>query len=141
MKHLVIVLTTLFLYSCNLDNKSVDKKEFTIDTIQKIKTDSLIGEWGIYATISDGVEVNCNVCPKITFNSDQTAMLIIPSGDKGKLKWTANNKKLTLTTVHKSNVERIFPDSLYEMTLTKEKGVIELELKQSEKKYSKILRR
>ena len=141
MKHLIIVLATLFLCSCNLDNKSDDKKEFANDTIQEVEIDSLIGEWGIYATISDGVEANCNECPKITFNSDQTAMFVIPSGAKVKLKWTVNNKKLTLTTVDKSNVERIFPDSPYEITFTKEKGFIELELKQPEKKYSKILRR
>lgn len=101
---------------------------------------SLIGEWGIYMSVQNGVQVQCNACPTIIFNSDQTATLITPTKLEGKLKWTVTDEKLTLIPVDKEIVEKIFPDSLYEMTFTKKEDFIELELKQIEKGYSKILR-
>lgn len=128
----------LFSYSCNHYSKPVEKK-LTNNAIQK--PNLLIGEWGIYATISKGVKSTCNVCPKISFDNDQTAMVIFPSGDKGNLKWTVCDKKLILTIIDKTNIGEIFPDSQYEMTFTQKKDFIELELKQPEKKYSEILRR
>jgi hypothetical protein len=139
MKHLIIVLTILLLCSCNLDNQSGKKKESVKNTIQK--PNLLIGEWGVYETISEGVAAKCNVCPKITFNNDQTATVIFPSGDTGNLKWTTSGNRLILTIIDSRNIAEIFPDSQYEMTFTQEKDWIKLEMKQTEKNYSEILRR
>jgi len=139
MKHLLIVLTILLLYSCNLDNQSGKKKELVKNTIQK--PNLLIGEWSVYEHTSGGVDAKCNVCPKVSFNKDQTATVIFPSGDTGNLKWTTSGNKLILTIIDSKNVAEIFPDSQYEMTFTQEKDLIKLEMKQTEKNYSEILRR
>ncbi|MCX6219476.1 MAG: hypothetical protein NTZ69_00620 [Bacteroidia bacterium] len=139
MKHLIIVLTILLLYSCNLDNQSGKKKGLGKNTIQN--PNLLIGEWGVYETISEGVEAKCNICPKISFKNDQTATVIFPSGETENLKWTASGNRLILTIIGSRNIAEIFPDSQYEMTFTQEKVCIKLELKQTEKKYSEILRR
>ena len=127
------------MYSCSLDNQSGKKKELVKSSIQKPHL--LIGEWGFYEHSTGGVEVKCNVCPKVTFNKDQTATVIFPSGDTGNLKWTTSGNRLILTIIDSKNVAEIFPDSQYEMTFTQEKDFIKLEMKQTEKNYSEILRR
>ena len=82
-------LTFLSLISCNLNKRSEEKNIITAESVSKVKSDStltktkiLIGEWDIYETISDGVVTKCNVCPKINFNNDYTAIIIKPSGEK-----------------------------------------------------------
>ncbi|MGV3527258.1 MAG: lipocalin family protein [Flavisolibacter sp.] len=140
VRRLIVVFVVLFLSSCDLD-QSLGKKAVADDNFEREALDALLGEWNIYATINGGVEANCNACPKIIFNSDKTAKLLIPSGDKETLHWTVNNNRLTLLSENNSNVERIFPDSFYRVNLTKYTNFTELELKQPQKGYSKILRR
>ena len=139
MKHLIIVLAILLLFSCNHDNRSGKIKDLVKNTIQK--PNLLIGEWCVYETLNKGVKTMCNVCPKVSFSNDQTATVIFPSGVKENLKWTVSGNKLILTIIDNKNLAKIFPDSQYEMSFTKEKDFIELELRQTEKKYSEILRR
>ncbi len=100
-----------------------------------------MGEWGIYVSNNNGIETKCNVCPKITFGQDETAILTLPSGDISKLKWKTVDSKLIITYIQISDDRRTFPDSVYLMTFKKEKEFMELELEQTDKKYSKILRR
>lgn len=139
MKHLLVVLTILILYSCSLDNQSGKKKELVKDTIQN--PNLLLGEWSVYEHIGGGVDAKCNVCPKVSFNEDQTATVIFPSGEKGNLKWTTSGNRLILTIIDSKNVTELFHDSQYEMTFTQEKDCLKLEMKQTTKNYSEMLRR
>ena len=148
MKHLTIALLTSLFISCNQDNKSVDKLSVSDDRSPLEQdsslihsTDSLIGDWGVFATTSNGTQTNCNVCPRITFEKDGTATLDIPSGDKAKLRWKAEGLKLTIANIDSEVVQTTFLDSDYLMTFERKNKFLELELKQPDKNYSEILRR
>jgi len=156
MKQLVILITFLLLYSCHFDNKSTNKTRLSEDSLEKIKSDSVIkklsGEWGIYSTNTTTIttvgnkklETNsstlCNVCPKVIFDSTRLGTVIKSSSDKESIKWEVTGNKLKIIYINNS-LDKTFPDSVYEMNFTQEKTIAELNLVQLEKKYSLTLRR
>jgi hypothetical protein len=133
MRCLILLQVILFSSSCVQNTK-------TIKTEESSSAKELIGEWGIYSTIREGVETNCNVCPIIKFDTNHMATVLLPSGDREKIQWRVKDNQLILTALGRTDIGRIFSDSLFEMTFTEKKEFTELELRQIERRYSKILR-
>ncbi len=136
--------------------QSINKNLPIVENSQKVNSDStsdftkkIIGEWGIYVTVSYTTLKNstrkteqlCNSCPKIKFTDDQIATIVYPNGDKENMTWQLKDKILILVNNDKRKKERFFSDTTYNMTFTQEKGFIELELRQKNGNYSFILRR
>jgi hypothetical protein len=121
--------------------------------------DSLIGEWGIYGTItgkesdttfynSDSSVVTkkktypamsmCNACPTVTFQNDFTALIKYPNGDKENCKWSLNFDKLIISDIPTNDV---FSETEYQLISNQKEKYLELELLQKENGYSIILRK
>ena len=91
------------LISCN---RHIYNKHSLISKMPKISTkDSnillqtkVIGDWGIYVTISGGMSSSCNVCPQIIFNDNGSAKIIFPTltGDEEQMKWQIKNNILEI---------------------------------------------
>jgi hypothetical protein len=153
MKNSIFILVILTLISCRFNNKSFNKTDICNDTLQKSYLDSisniLIGEWGIYSTIYytkhdsviDEMSSNCNVCPKIIFHIDNSAIVNNPSGSIEKLLWKINKDKLIILSTSKIDSVKTFSDTVYIMLFTKDNKFFELKLTQLKNKYSFILRR
>lgn len=148
MKKRFFILSVLIVTfnSCNHSTTEGKKPDFVAASIiHKKKLTSaankkLTGRWGIYETVSNGMEANCNVCPTIEFFSNQSAIVLKPNGQKETWHWKIVNNMLLLTSKEKPNVNRLFADTLYELTITYKKEYVELVLQQKEKGYSYILR-
>ena len=100
------------------------------------KTLNLIGEWGIYVMGN----AQCNVCPKINFNSDRTAIVKL-NGENQNVKWEIKGNILTLVNADTNKVDRTFSDGEYGMKFMQEKEFVELQLTETKNKYSYTLRR
>jgi hypothetical protein len=148
MKKRFFILSVLIVIfnSCNHSTKEGKKPDFSATSliIKKKLTSAannkLTGRWGIYETVSNGIETNCNVCPTIEFFSNQAPIVLKPNGQKETWHLKIVNNMLLLTSKEKLNVNRLFADTLYEITVTHKKEYMELVLQQKEKSYSYILR-
>jgi hypothetical protein len=144
----------------------IDYRFFPVSTfiIRKdslVLKDSLIGEWGINSTILEnqsdtitsfdsitftrkttirtgGTSISCYSCPKVIFNSDFTAIIKYPNGDKENFKWSLIFDKLTISDIPTNSV---FYATEYQLIFTQKKEYIELELFEKEKGYAYILGR
>lgn len=140
MKYLLLILTIISL-TVFCTNRQIESTKKTCVNNKPNERTSIIGEWSICATISsDGTSTSYNVCTKVKFNIDNTAIVTIPSGDKENLNWRQNNNKLTLTNIKsKSKADTYFDDGEYEMTFTSKKDYTELKLTQSRINYTYVL--
>ncbi len=110
----------------------------------KENQNDILGEWGIYETVTNAesgnskteTTVNCNVCPKVKFETENTGILIFPNGEKSIFRWEIIGDILII----ESNDESNYLDKNYLMKFTKKLNCTELELKETKKKYSYILR-
>ena len=115
--------------SCGFNNKNYDdfskleRQDVTKETSKDIE---IIGEWGIYHHIINGIIASCNVCPRIRFNDSQTAVLTLPSGEKEKYTWSILEKSLKLGFVQDDDLKHYLPSSTYEMEFIKQDGYDEL---------------
>jgi len=100
------------------------------------KTLKLIGEWGIYVMGN----AQCNVCPKINFYADRTAIVKL-NGENQNIKWEIKSNILTIGNIDTNKVDRTFSDGEYEMKFTQEKEFVELQLTETKNNYSYTLRR
>jgi hypothetical protein len=156
--YLILLLTILTVFSCNLNTKSRVKttQELELDSTL-FNTQRLIGEWiingtisynntrkfnvekGEWETISEEVEIVCAACPKIRFNTDNTAIIIFPNGKRERIKWNIKNRTIKIMYFEVTS-DRAIEEGVYEMNFTQEKKSSKLELIQKDKNYSYILR-
>jgi hypothetical protein len=142
-----IIVTILMIGSLSGQNSSAEitesnKNKYSRNT--KENKNDILGEWGIYETVTTEsgnskteTTVNCNVCPKVKFETNHTGILIFPNGEKSVFAW----KNIDNVLIIETNDKRNFFDENYLMKFTKKSNYTELELKETEKKYSYILRK
>ncbi|PCJ63603.1 MAG: hypothetical protein COA58_15815 [Bacteroidetes bacterium] len=131
--HLIIILT---LISCGFDNKEPkDSTKYEIKnkdlTATKNVDAKIIGEWGIYTHIINGMGTNCNVCPRIEFTASESAILTLPSGDSESYKWSSSGNILKLELIDETS-DYYLPNSEYKMEFNEKEKYIELTLSLSE---------
>ena len=109
-------------------------KEAEIETIPKTtKTaDRLIGDWGIYVHIVDGVSLSCNACPSIVFTDSSIAILTLPSGDHESYTWNSSIAELNIEFAGSNNLEHYLANSKYEMSFEQTEKFTELTLSSSQ---------
>lgn len=148
MKKIFIIITYFFaltIVSCSEKGNSDNNIKFpfknnTSDTI------GLVGEWSCCAIQSgtgDSIStMQVNVCTIINFNIDNSAIVTIPSGDKGRLTWRLNKNKVILTNTDSTNKDNLyFNEGEYEMIFTNKKEYTELKLILTDKHLIYILGR
>lgn len=143
-----IIITILMLGNLNGQEsfaKKTESKKTENSKNTKENQNDILGEWGIYQTIINNengnskteTSVYCNVCPKVKFETEHTGILIFPNGEKSVFSWKIIDNILIIETNDNSN----YLDKNYLMKFTKKLNYIELELKETEKMYSYILRK
>ena len=140
-----VIITILILGNLNGQNSFAKKNKTENSKNTKENQNDILGEWGIYETVTNAESgnsktetiVNCNVCPKVKFETEHTGILIFPNGEKTIFAWKIIDDILTIETNGKSN----YLDKKYLMKFTEKSNYTELELKETEKKYSYILRK
>jgi hypothetical protein len=93
----------------------------------------LIGDWGIYVQIMNGLEMNCNVCPRIVFNDDNSATLTLASGENENYKWNSEKGILKIEFIGENMSEHYLKNSEYKMNFDQRKEYLELTLSLTEK--------
>jgi hypothetical protein len=133
MKLSFAILTFLILCSCENSTKINTVKNIDGENILNTQNDDtnkirkeLIGEWGIYVLISDGIELNCNVCPRIKFEEQNNATITLPSGDIENYTWSLTTENLTLQTIDTESSENFLQNAIYKLNLIEEKEFTEL---------------
>jgi len=146
---LITILFGILLFSIeNIGNKAScqeiiikDIKVKVEDNTEKYMFGNIIGEWTIYAYVTNIVEfTECNSCPKVVFKFEQSAIITYPDGKKEFLIWELKNDTLRFIGLDKQ-LGNTFYDSVYQFSITKFEKYEELRLKQIEKEYSYILNR
>jgi len=128
-------LSRLFEIIRNRNLKKIFKQDDSLFSM-------LIGEWGIfcfekkYIGDSNASIINCNVCPKIRFNSDKTAKLILPSGDIENVSWSIKSEILIIINLSNGTDSKFFPTNRYSIELHDKVEYKELKLTINEEKYS-----
>lgn len=79
--------------------------------------DKLIGIWRIYSVVSNGTSIRCNVCPKVEFKKDQTAVLTYPNKNIETYTWTITESILSLKREKEENHAPYFRQNEYKMNL------------------------
>lgn len=144
---LYLLMFFITLISCN---RHIYNKHSLISKMPKISTkDSnillqtkVIGDWGIYVTISGGMSSSCNVCPQIIFNDNGSAKIIFPTltGDEEQMKWQIKNNILEILYSSDSK-NHYFRDREYKLKFEEKKGYLELKLSNVVSENVYILRR
>jgi|GEM_PF-2201639 len=140
----ILMLENLCGQNISAEKKDSYKNEISLKSKENLS--NIIGEWGIYETIeytengTSKTEINsvCNACPKIKFQNDQTGILTYPNGEMSLINWKITE---SILTIENENEKLKYFDNNYEIRFTKENNFIELELKETKKKYSYILRK
>jgi hypothetical protein len=94
----------------------------------KTLSNDILGEWGIYVTIYNGVSANCNVCPRIKFKSDNTARIELPNGEFENYNWQIEENNIVIKPERK-NSDNYLSDNTYKMEFKQGKEFTELGLK------------
>ena len=100
----------------------------------------IIGEWGIYETNNNGLTANCNVCPKIIFNNDKTAILTLSNHKTEEMNWTINGDILNIKSINNTTSNKKFQYENYKMYYVIKEKYTELKLEQLNKESFLILR-
>ena len=133
MKLIINIVIIVLLCSCSLGaDKKADSDEKEPFFGKNQIGNRLIGDWGIYVHIVNGVGSNCNVCPRIEFNESNRASLTLPSGDREEYKWSESVNNLNMEFVGDETLERYLPASEYELTFVQQEKFIELTLSLNE---------
>ncbi len=104
------------------------------DNTLHLTTANILGDWTNCSTTSKGVTITANVCRTVLFKSDKTAIIKYPSKDFEVINWKVYNDSLFITWTEDTK-HRLFTDSIYETSLTKDTQGYNLELKTSSVTY------
>lgn len=135
---IVVIIFCIYSHNEASSRASIVYKDTKTNTYKTIK---ILGEWGIYVTIKDGMEARCNICPRIVFQKSGSAKLIKSSKLVEKYKWTiiddtivffSNNKLLPSNLLGNNKFLMIFHSS-------NSSSDSEVELKQVNKNCTYIL--
>lgn len=88
----------------------------------------VIGDWGVFVSMSDGETIQCNSCPIIKFTDKKTATLIKPNNDKEYYNWNLEENALILKSQNDKTSNNYFNNSKFEIEITKKEKFIELKL-------------
>ena len=137
MKLILIFITIITLSSCGTDkNKQSDlneKEALNKSNSETTKLENrLIGDWGIYVHILNGVGMNCNVCPRIVFNDSDSATLTLASGEKETYKWSSEKGILKIEFIGNNKSEPYLTNSKYKMNFDQQEEYTELTLSLTE---------
>ena len=137
MKLTLIFLTIITLSSCKTEktkqfdaNERKTENEFNSET-GKLEN-RLIGDWGIYVQVVNGLGINCNVCPRIAFNDSYIATLTLASGENESYKWNSEKGILKIEFIGDNMSEHYLKNSEYTMNFEHQKEYLELTLSLSE---------
>ena len=134
MKYFILYSLLTISFNFQVKKQILNKNVFSqIDN-------KIIGEWGIYETNNTGVTAKCNVCPKIIFKNDKTAILTLPSHKTEEMNWTINGNILTIKSINNTTSNKTFRYENYKMYYVKKEKYIELKLEQLNKESFLILR-
>ena len=129
MKLIIYIAMIILLSSCGLDtNRQTEQNKKKNTSYKNQNTKRLLGDWGIYVHIANGVAINCNVCPRIIFNNTDTAILTLPSGDKETYKWSEINNTLKTEFVGDKMSEPYLADSEYKIKFNQKEKSVDLTL-------------
>lgn len=136
MNNYVLTIAFIVLISCNSFEKNpYNLNNHILNDSQENIDSCLVGDWGIYEHIISGELIIYNVCPRIKFNEDKTAIVTLPSGDKELYSWSTTNEILRLSYPLLNIADHYFESSEYKMEFEKKKNFIQLTiiLKDNEK--------
>ncbi|MEO6521681.1 MAG: hypothetical protein ABIN91_08385 [Mucilaginibacter sp.] len=128
---LILMISVPF---CPSSSKAQNKPQPIVST--PYYRQQLIGKWGIYVSIANGSSILYNVCPKISFNPDNSAEIVYPDGSKEKMKW-----EMLENAVLDINANHTFTYPPYQIDFKQMKEYMELTLSSKDKRRSYILRR
>ncbi|EKT4550808.1 hypothetical protein JE952_002465 [Flavobacterium psychrophilum] len=83
---------------------------FLFSLISYSQTEKLIGEWTNCESTCDGITMNRNVCTKIEFKSNHTAIITYP-GAVENLKWKLTDNVITFASIEKEEKNSLFSSS------------------------------
>ena len=139
------LLTILILSCCGSDNQTTENKTFSFHPKSYMAND-LVGPWNINNTVlktaSNENESICNVCPKIKFDYNNTAVLTFPDNRTENYSWSIALDTLFLfgaSTTTNSTLP-LFSNFKYKMEYRYETEFLELKLSPN-KDLTYILRR
>jgi hypothetical protein len=134
----LVIVGFMFQFSSNFygNNKTTNVSNTTNDFEYNLTQDKVNGEWGVYA-MGDAL---CNVCPKIDFNTNSTAIVKI-NGEIQNIKWEKKGNVIILVNTDTNKTDRTFSDGEYELKFVQEKEYVELQLKEMKNNYLYTLRR
>jgi hypothetical protein len=138
---LILIFISLILYG--FDFKSGDNINKTLINITGFDNDSIkskiFGDWGIYAYetiyLIDSIpssRILCNVCPRIIFKDNMTAIITRPSDLKEKITWKIIGDKLIIRNFTDSIENPILANGEYQMDFTDKREFKELSLSRKE---------
>lgn len=126
MKNILLGFLGIFLFSCNQDTTSKDKKFYeNLTNISFTDNAQILGNWTMCTSSENGMMTQFNVCPTISFlvngsgfvgNSAITTDRFSWKFEKGKLNIIPNDKVSTAT----------FLDTFYFAKITMEKELLSL---------------
>jgi len=105
---------------------------------KSLLSNKLIGEWGIYVTNYNGASIVCNVCPRIEFKIDNSAIIKLPNGEYENYIWKIDGNNIVIKPERK-DADNYLNDKTYKMEIKEEVEFTELALKAENTEY--ILRK
>ncbi len=121
MKIILFGLLGLLLFSCNQNNKNEEiisnQKKFSFTANNEI-----IGNWTMCSSSSNGIMIQFNSCPTVSFLSDSSGIVgnLIISVER--FIWTFNKGKLKIITNSKIS-NAIFLDTFYFAGITSDQNL------------------
>ncbi len=119
MKTIFLLTLSFLLYSCNQKTPSKDKElpDFLKDIYVTDNTD-IIGSWTMCSTFEDGMMIQFNVCPTVSFLNNGTGYIGNASIPAEQFTWTL--KKGALKILYKDKISNsTFSDTFYNAIVAK----------------------
>jgi hypothetical protein len=121
MKLLPLALS-IFLLACN--QKDCGNNKF-LQNLSPTDNKKILGYWRMCSTFRDGMMIQANVCPTISFEINGRGYVNKNSVKPESFWWILKNDTLKIS-YSKNDSIRTFPDSVYSATFSQEKNYLKL---------------
>lgn len=119
--------------------KTINLLAFLFTIISYSQSDKLIGKWENCSSTCDGLTVNKNVCAKMEFKYDQTAIITYP-GTVENLKWQMAGNEITFLSFEKTENITFSNSKIYILKFNETFTMLKITEKGKEKCYDLLLR-
>ena len=136
MKTIFASILSLFLFSCNQETPTNEKKQQEKSTnLHVTDNKEIIGNWTMCSASGNGMMTQYNVCPTVSFLNNGTGYVGNSSILAEYFSWTLKKRALSIyckDTIYNST----FFDTFYNVIISKQSDRLNLVISQTKKDYA-----